>query len=517
LKEQVAQRLAAHRARRTGSSPANNSVHPIAKPSNTRAARIAATVAERYAHSQSYRAFLAAQAEAAIREAEAAADVAALSARAIADAQYQLLAELDQWSLTPPPEPELLPASSPATKPEPIATTQNSSPGLTIRLYEDTPARPHSPTVSNQIHTRAPVDEDETFALDEEIAFRHAPVFEEAFPPIDIPANLIEFPRQLVAARKARPRLAEGPLREDAADIQAPQTTQLRIFEVEAAQISTSPIVESVEPEWSSIRLAAHPVSAAVESPEAPYIPAPVPQAARLSLRLMASIVDGCIVTAAFLLFTAAFILTVNKLESRASSHTNTTLNTALTTPTTSDSTTDSSQTTASVTDQSASLEPASFQTASFHITNRRSGRRKTFSSLPTPTSLQPDTPQATSPQAADSATSIPTIGQMSTGIASQIGVQTAAIASLVTLAFFGLLYQLLFFTFSDATPGMRYARIGLCTFADDNPTRSAMRRRILAVLLAACPAGIGFLWACMDEDGLGWHDRISRMYQRSY
>jgi hypothetical protein len=522
LKEQVAQRLAAHRARRTGSSPANNSVHPIAKPANTRAARIAATVAERYAHSQSYRAFLAAQAEAAIREAEAAADVAALSARAVADAQYQLLAELDQWSLTPPPEPERLPAPPPAAKPEPIAAApsaaQNSSPGLTIRLYEDTPARPHSPTVSNQLHARPPFDEDETLALDEEIAFRHAPVFEEAFPPIDIPANLIEFPRQLVAARKARPRLAEGPLREDADETHAPQTTQLRIFEVEAAQISTSPIVESVEPEWSSIRLAAHPVSAAVESPDAPYIPAPIPQAAHLSLRLMASIVDACIVTAAFLLFTAALVLTVNQFESRAtSSHTSTALNTTLTTQTTTDNTADSSQTPTSIPDQAATLQPASF-----HVTSRRSGRRKIFSSLPTPTS-----PLATSPQAADSDTSIsqpsspdaavPTASQTSIGIASQIGAKTAAIASLVTLAIFGLIYQLLFFTFSDATPGMRYARIGLCTFADDNPTRSAMRRRILAVLLAACPAGIGFLWACMDEDGLGWHDRISRMYQRSY
>lgn len=63
----------------------------------------------------------------------------------------------------------------------------------------------------------------------------------------------------------------------------------------------------------------------------------------------------------------------------------------------------------------------------------------------------------------------------------------------------------------------MRYARIGLCTLDDNNPTRSAMRRRILATILAACPLGIGFLWAWFDDDGLGWHDRISRMYQRSY
>jgi uncharacterized RDD family membrane protein YckC len=81
----------------------------------------------------------------------------------------------------------------------------------------------------------------------------------------------------------------------------------------------------------------------------------------------------------------------------------------------------------------------------------------------------------------------------------------------------FALLYQLLFFTFADATPGMRYARIALCTLADDNPTRAAMRRRIFAAVLSACPLGIGFLWAWLDEDGLGWHDRISRMYQRGY
>jgi uncharacterized RDD family membrane protein YckC len=97
------------------------------------------------------------------------------------------------------------------------------------------------------------------------------------------------------------------------------------------------------------------------------------------------------------------------------------------------------------------------------------------------------------------------------------ITLQTAAITAAVTFTVFTLLYQLLFFTLSEATPGMRYARIALCTFADDNPTRPAMRRRILATVLAACPLGIGFLWAWLDEDGLGWHDRISHMYQRSY
>jgi uncharacterized RDD family membrane protein YckC len=86
-----------------------------------------------------------------------------------------------------------------------------------------------------------------------------------------------------------------------------------------------------------------------------------------------------------------------------------------------------------------------------------------------------------------------------------------------VAVAFLVLLYQVLFFWFSEATPGMRCARIALCTFDDENPTRRAIRRRGLAMLLSACPLGLGFLWAALDEDRLTWHDRISRMYQRSY
>jgi uncharacterized RDD family membrane protein YckC len=427
LKEQVAQRLAAHRARRTQHQ--GNSA-PVAQPAsaNARASRIAAAVAERYANSQSYRAFLAEQAENAIRAAEAAAEVAARNAQAIADAQFQLLADLDQWALTPPasaPASVAAPAAPLTTESFSSAITQDDTSGLTIRLYDaDQVIRSYpAPTAtsnSRQTQPQVTLDEAEVLALEDEIAFRQSPIFEDVSPPIDIPANLIEFPRQLVAPRKARPRLAEGPLREEAD--QSAEAAQLRIFEVEATQISTAPAVESAAPEWSSILLAAHPASAVVEVSEAPFQPVPSPQTAPFSLRLMAAIVDGCIITAALLAFTAVFAFTVGKLSG-----------------------------------------PANAATGS-HIT-----------------------------------------------------LQTAAITAAVTFAVFTLLYQLLFFTLAEATPGMRYARIALCTFADDNPTRAAMRRRIFATVLSACPLGIGFLWAWLDEDGLGWHDRISRMYQRAY
>ncbi len=439
LKEQVAQRLAAHRARRT--QRPGNSVKPIASsaPAGSRASRIAAAVAERYANSQSYRAFLAEQAESAIREAEAAAEVAALSAQAVADAQYQLLAELDQWNLTPPAstppladpvlaQPQITEPQITESLPQLLAAASPATSGLTVRLYDaDQVVRSYaepnaaSSISHNQAQAKALLDETEVLALEEEIAFRQSPIFEDAAAaPIDIPANLIEFPRQLVAPRKARPRLAEGPLREEAD--QAAEAAQLRIFEVEATQISTAPVVESTIPEWSSILLAAHPVGAVVEVPEAPFQPVFSPQTAPFSLRAMSAIVDGCIVAAALLAFTAAFAITVGKLA-----------------------------------------------------------------------------------------------GPATAASGSRITLQTAVIAGAATFIVFTLLYQFLFFTLSEATPGMRYARIAFCTFNDDNPTRAAMRRRIFATLLSACPLGIGFLWAWLDDEGLGWHDRISRMYQRSY
>lgn len=92
-----------------------------------------------------------------------------------------------------------------------------------------------------------------------------------------------------------------------------------------------------------------------------------------------------------------------------------------------------------------------------------------------------------------------------------------ALVAGGVVVAGLFILYQYLFFRFTDGTPGMRYAKIALCTFDDENPTRKSMRRRILFLLLSAAPLGLGFAWAWFDTDRLAWHDRLTRMYQRSY
>jgi hypothetical protein len=470
LRQQVAERLAAHRSRRPRS---NELDQPAERSPRARSSRIAATVAERYAQTKSYHAYLAEEAERAVREAEqaarqaeAAAEIAARNAEALAQVQYDLLTELDQYADTSQPfvsqpsasGPQLAnPRSSfepsaeiPTTAeldlaPPPVNYTVRHADDLRLASAE---ASTSAYRTARESHSQAPrsLDPTDFLFLDEEIAFRQTPVFEPVEPPVEIPGNLIEFPRQLVASRRARPRLAEGPLREEAELHSDP--SQLRIFEVEAEQISPEPATETSAPEWSSILLDAHPrqrsagysahviEQTAAHSAEY-YAPAAQPQAAQhlqlspetqhlyaaplqvapIQLRLMAATVDLCIVLAAFMVFAATAVFTA--------SH---------------------------------------FSPAGVHT-----------------------------------------------------DLATAAISSVGTIALLGLIYQLLFFTFTDATPGMRYARIALCTFADDNPSRSAMRRRILALVLSSASLGLGVLWALLDDERLGWHDRISRIYQRSY
>jgi uncharacterized RDD family membrane protein YckC len=524
LRRQVADRLAAHRRSRRR-APAQPALALSPAPSApSRASRIAAAVAERYAHSPSYRAVLAAEAERATQQAQAAAQIAALNAQAVAAAQQQLLDSFNQDSrndearnqaplnqlqnespaqlpheltLWPEPQAAAAPRTRPATNPgAPSSATDLSSskvgsteprahhsransqsfatalPGLTVRLFEDAAGLPllgaaHRHLTASSVSLQ-PRQEDRNDAearrLDEEIAFRQSPVFEEsASPPMALPANLIEFPRQLVAPRKARPRYAEGPLR--AAAGPAPGAGQLRIFEVDPAQISTTPVpAEAPAPQWTSIWLDA-PGTGPAETADASQFaltqpaagplanpsvrPAPLPQIASIPRRLAAAAIDASILLAGFLAFAATFLL-------------------------------------------------AACRSLPWHAA-------------------------ATVPTASPALDRHSTMARLSAHAAAQIAVHTglqpslALAASVLVLALLYLLYQALFFTFSESTPGMRCARIALCTFDDENPTRRAMRRRILAVLVSFCPLGLGLLWAAFDEDRLAWHDRLTRTYQRTY
>ena len=78
------------------------------------------------------------------------------------------------------------------------------------------------------------------------------------------------------------------------------------------------------------------------------------------------------------------------------------------------------------------------------------------------------------------------------------------------------LIFQYLFLVYGAATPGMRATQLELFSFNGRRPSRLSRRVRALATTLSALSIGLGFAWALVDEDTLGWHDRISQTYVRS-
>ena len=78
------------------------------------------------------------------------------------------------------------------------------------------------------------------------------------------------------------------------------------------------------------------------------------------------------------------------------------------------------------------------------------------------------------------------------------------------------LLFQYLFLVYGGATPGMRATQLELFSLNGRRPSRFARRVRALAATLSAVSVGLGFAWALVDEDTLGWHDRISQTYLKS-
>lgn len=87
--------------------------------------------------------------------------------------------------------------------------------------------------------------------------------------------------------------------------------------------------------------------------------------------------------------------------------------------------------------------------------------------------------------------------------------------AALVLPAIFWSAYQLLFLTYCGTTPGMQMSQLEICDFEGYFPRRSTRQGRALALVLSVISCGMGFAWTLVDEDALGWHDRITRTYLR--
>jgi uncharacterized RDD family membrane protein YckC len=73
--------------------------------------------------------------------------------------------------------------------------------------------------------------------------------------------------------------------------------------------------------------------------------------------------------------------------------------------------------------------------------------------------------------------------------------------------------YDFLFIVYTGSTPGLHAARLRLSSFDGSPINRRTRRWRVLASFLSAFSAGLGYLWALLDESGLCWHDRITRTH----
>ena len=345
-KNELSERLAATRTRRLLRNKEEQIALPgledVRRKSDSRAALLAAKVAQRYANAPSYSEVLAAEARARVQAAAAAAP-----------------AKVDDVPIAAQPSPEC-----------------PSLEYLSESLAEE----------RNLLEPEL-IEEEAAFAVVEPLA-----------------VNVIDFPRELVAARKLRPRLAEGPLRVNSRE----ERDQLKIFEVAPESISQTVSVGKVPANWSPIRLDNDPMDSLRRESATTQIPL---KTAPLEDRIMAGIFDLALIVAAFSVFVLVFV----------------------------------------------------------------------------------------------ACTAHPPTGK------------PAMLAAGVVLAGFCVLYQYLFFKYAEGTPGMRYAKIALCTFEDENPTRKAMCKRVWFLLLSVAPLGLGCAWALFDPDRLSWHDRLSRIYQRSY
>ena len=237
-KQEVNRRLAEHKNRKGISVIDHDAGDGQPGPGSTRAAAAAARVAARYAKAPSYSEMQSLEARAVLRVAEAA-------TRAAIEAQAAAHAVLDHIeSAADHRETE---TNSPAPgwrrwEDTPQSEVETESVGrVEIRWEQDMPSLPpeqdmHAAGNTSQVGSHPRFDEYEY----------ETGIYEAVDAAQPIPANLIEFPREIIATRRMRPRLAES----SSGDADSPQ---LSIFEVDPNTISTEPMGHAASEEAESL------------------------------------------------------------------------------------------------------------------------------------------------------------------------------------------------------------------------------------------------------------------------
>ena len=79
--------------------------------------------------------------------------------------------------------------------------------------------------------------------------------------------------------------------------------------------------------------------------------------------------------------------------------------------------------------------------------------------------------------------------------------------------ALLGLFYRFLWVLGNGETPGMRFAGLRLVNFDGRLPDRDQRAFRQVSSMLSFLSAGLGLVWALVDEENLTWHDHISKTF----
>jgi len=81
----------------------------------------------------------------------------------------------------------------------------------------------------------------------------------------------------------------------------------------------------------------------------------------------------------------------------------------------------------------------------------------------------------------------------------------------------FGLLYNILWALGNVDTLGMVWTRLHLVNFDGKKPDREQRLYRLASGSLSLMAAGLGLLWALVDEESLTWHDHMSKTFPTPY
>lgn len=79
------------------------------------------------------------------------------------------------------------------------------------------------------------------------------------------------------------------------------------------------------------------------------------------------------------------------------------------------------------------------------------------------------------------------------------------------------LFYRSVWYFANADTPGMCFAGLRLVDFDGRSPDREQRGLRQVASLLSLIAAGLGLVWALVDEETLTWHDHISKTFPTTF